>query len=99
MTSCSADVDITTKYASAGGFVGSGTNYEGLNRNITLTNCKASGTVTLVEGGTANIGGFAGQTDRGIYINCSAAQDPFIGKVLDGYVLNDDGNGTLTVTK
>ena len=99
VTSCSADVDITTKYASAGGFVGSGTNYEGLNRNITLTNCKALGTVTLVEGGTANIGGFAGQTDRGIYINCSAAQDPFIGKVLDGYVLNYDGNGTLTVTK
>ena len=99
VTSCSADVDITTKYASAGGFVGSGTNSEGRNKNITLTNCEAKGIVTLVEGGTANIGGFAGQTDRGIYINCSAAQNPFIGKVLDGYTLNDDGNGTLTVTK
>ena len=99
VTSCFADVDITTKYASAGGFVGSGTNSEGRNKNITLTNCEAKGTVTLVEGGTANIGGFAGQTDRGIYINCSAAQNPFIGKVLDGYTLSDDGNGTLTVTK
>ena len=99
VTSCSADVDITTKCASAGGFVGSGTNSEGKNKNITLTNCEAKGIVTLVEGGNANIGGFAGQTDRGIYINCSAAQIPFIGKVLDGYTLNDDGNGTLTVTK
>ena len=97
--SCSADVDIITKVASAGGFVGSGTNSEGRNKNITLTNCEAKGTVTLVEGGTANIGGFAGQTDRGIYINCSAAQAPFIGKVLDGYNLVDDGNGTLTVSK
>ena len=99
VTFCSADVDIITKYASAGGFVGSGTNSEGKNKNITLTNCEAKGTVTLVESGTANIGGFAGQTDRGIYINCSAAQNPFIGKVLDGYTIIDDGNGTLTVTK
>lgn len=99
VTSCYADVDITTKYASAGGFVGSGTNSEGRNKNITLTNCEAKGNITLVDGGTANIGGFAGQTDRGIYVNCSAAQAPFIGKVLDGYTLNDDGNGTLTVTK
>lgn len=99
VTGCSADVDITTKYASAGGFVGSGTNSEGRNKNTTFTNCEAKGTVTCVEGGTANIGGFAGQTDRGIYINCSAAQTPFIGKVLDGYTLTDDGNGTLTVTK
>ena len=99
VTSCSANVNIITKYASAGGFVGSGTNSEGRNKNITLTNCEAKGTVTCVEGGTANIGGFAGQTDRGIYINCTVAQEPFIGKVLDGYTLNDDGNGTLTVTK
>ena len=77
----------------------SGTNSEGKNKNITFTNCEAKGTVSLVDGGTANVGGFAGQTDRGIYINCSAAQDPFIGKVLDGYTLVDDGNGTLTVTK
>ena len=99
VTSCSADVDITTKYASAGGFVGSGTNSEGKNKNITLTNCEAKGTMTCVEGGTAIIGAFAGQTDRGIYTNCSAAQNPFIGKVLDGYTIIDDGNGTLTVTK
>ena len=94
---CSANVDITTKVATAGGFVGSGTNSEGKNKNITLTDCKANGTVTCVEGGTAVIGGFVGQTDRGIYINCSAAQNPFIGKVLDGYTRVDDGNGTLTV--
>ena len=68
-------------------------------KNITLIGCEAKGTVTLVEGGTANIGGFVGQTDRGIYVNCSAAQAPFIGKVLDGYTLTDDGAGTLTVSK
>ena len=99
VTSCTADVDIITKYAAAGGFVGSGTNSEAKNKNITLTNCAALGTVTCAEGGTAAIGGFAGQTDRGIYVNCSAAQGPFIGNVLDGSTLVDDGNGTLTVTK
>ncbi|MBE7068794.1 MAG: hypothetical protein E7381_05785 [Clostridiales bacterium] len=99
VTSCYADVDITTKVATAGGFVGSGTNSEGRNKNITLTNCEAKGAVTVVEGGSAIIGGFAGQTDRGIYVNCTAAQAPFIGKVIDGYTLTDDGNGTLTVSK
>ncbi len=83
ITNCTADVDIITKYASAGGFVGSGTNSEGRNKNITFTDCEAKGTVTLAEGGTANIGGFAGEADRGIYIDCTAAQEPFIGGTLN----------------
>ena len=83
VTNCTANVEIITKIATAGGFVGSGTNSEGRNKNITLTNCKALGTVTCVEGGTAIIGGFAGLTDRGIYTNCTAAQEPFIGYVAD----------------
>lgn len=99
VTNCVADVDLTTKVARAGGFVGSGTNSEGKNKNITFTNCEAKGTVTLVEGGTAYIGGFVGYTDRGSYINCTAAQSPFIGQVAEGCTLTDDGNGTLTVTE
>ena len=99
VTDCVADVDIITKVAKAGGFTGSGTNSEGRNKNITFTNCEAQGTVTLAEGGTAYIGGFVGYTDRGIYVNCTAAQEPFIGQVADGYTLIDDGNGTLRVTK
>ena len=99
VTNCTADVDITTNLATAGGFVGSGINTENRNKNITFTNCEAKGTVTVVEGGTAVIGGFVGYTDRGIYMNCVAAQAPFIGQVADGYTLTDDGNGTLTVAK
>ena len=99
VTDCVADVDVITNVATAGGFIGSGINTEKKNKNITLTNCEAKGTVTCVEGGTAVIGGFVGNTDRGIYVNCSAAQAPFIGAVNDGYTLNDDGNGTLSVAK
>jgi len=83
-TNCSADVDIITKTAPAGGFVGSATNDNNRNMPATLSGCKATGTVTLVEGGTANIGGFAGEADRGTYTNCTATQDPFIGYVITG---------------
>ena len=71
------------------------------NRNmpITMTNCTATGTVTVVNGATATIGGFAGEAERGTFNNCSTTSDTFIGKVWDGYTLNDDGNGKLTVTK
>ena len=86
VTNCSADVDITTKIAAAGGFVGSGTNSEGRNKNITLTNCTASGDITCVEGGTADIGGFFGNADRGTYENCSAS-----GKVTNNGPDNDTG--------
>ena len=99
VSDCTANVNITTKLATAGGFVGAGINTEGKNKTITLTNCQALGTVTVAENGSATIGGFVGKTDRGTYVNCSATQTPFIGKVLDGYTLVDDGNGTLTDTK
>ena len=98
VTNCSADVDIITKVARAGGFVGSATNSENKNKNATFISCEAKGTITIVEGGNAHIGGFVGYADRGIYINCVSAQAPFIGMVADGYTLNDD-NGTLTVSK
>ncbi|MBQ7315744.1 MAG: hypothetical protein IJW90_01390, partial [Clostridia bacterium] len=97
VTSCIADVDIITKVATAGGFVGSGTNSENRNKNITLTDCEAKGTVTCVEGGTATIGGFAGNADRGIYKNCSAAQDPFIGHVYAGSKLVNEGSYVASV--
>ncbi|MBO5014297.1 MAG: hypothetical protein J6C92_00655 [Bacteroidaceae bacterium] len=103
LTNCSADVDIITGGSTAGGFIGSTTAYhsDGGNRNmpITMTNCKATGTVTVANGATATIGGFAGEAERGTFKNCSTTSNTFIGKIWDGYTLNDDGNGTLTVTK
>ena len=98
VTDCVADVDVITKVATAGGFIGSGINTENRNKNITLTNCEAKGTVTVADGGTAMIGGFVGYTDRGIYVNCTAAQSPLIGNVADGYSIVSD-NGTLSVVK
>ena len=97
VTSCIADVDIITKVATAGGFVGSGTNSENRNKNITLTDCEAKGTVTCVEGGTATVGGFAGNADRGTYKNCSAAQDPFIGYVYAGSKLVNENSYVASV--
>ena len=73
VTNCTADVDITTKNAPAGGFVGSATNSNDNSMYAEFTNCVAKGDITCVEGGTAPIGGFAGDADRGVYNNCSAA--------------------------
>ena len=89
VTNCTVDVDIITNVATAGGFIGSGINTENKNKNITLTNCVANGTVSCVEGGTATIGGFVGYTDRGAYENCTAAQEPFIGKVKEDSTLDN----------
>ena len=103
LTNCSADVDIITGGSTAGGFIGSTTAYhsDGGNRNmpITMTNCTATGTVTVADGASATIGGFAGEAERGTFKNCTTTSDTFIGKIWDGYTLNNDGNGTLTVTK
>lgn len=103
LTGCSADVDIVTGGATAGGFIGSTTAYhaDGGNRNmpLTCTNCSATGTVTVADGATAIIGGFAGEAERGTFKNCSTTSAEFFGKIWDGYILNDDGNGTVTVTK
>jgi len=70
---CTADVDITTKVAPAGGFVGSATVSNNNSMYAEFTNCEAKGDITCIEYGTANIGGFAGDADRGVYNNCSAA--------------------------
>ena len=103
LTNCSADVDIVTGGSTAGGFIGSTTAYhsDGGNRNmpITMTNCTATGTVTVASGASATVGGFAGEAERGTFDKCSTTSDTFIGKVWDGYTLNDDGSGKLTVTK
>jgi len=72
VTDCTADVDIITKVATAGGFVGSATNSNNNSMYATFENCVAKGDVTVVEDGTANVGGFAGDADRGVYTNCSA---------------------------
>ena len=82
ITDCTADVDIITKVASAGGFVGSATNSNDNSMYATFNNCVANGDVTCVEGGSAPVGGFAGDADRGDYTNC----------VADGVVTND-GSG------
>ena len=97
LTNCSADVDIITKIAPAGGFVGSATNEQNRNMAVAFTNCKALGTITCDEGGTAYIGGFAGDADRGTYKNCSAAQDPFIGHVYAGSKLINEGSYVASV--
>ena len=73
LTNCSADVDITTKVAPAGGFVGSATNEQNRNMAVVFNGCSASGDITCIADGTANIGGFAGDADRGTYTNCSAS--------------------------
>jgi len=79
LTNCSADVDIITGGAAAGGFIGSATNDNNANMPIAFTECEAKGTITVADGATANIGGFAGEADRGTYTDCTAAQTPFIG--------------------
>jgi len=73
LTNCTADVDIITKIAPAGGFVGAATNEQNRNMAAAFTDCSASGDITVVEDGTANVGGFAGDADRGTYTNCSAS--------------------------
>ncbi len=72
ITDCVADVEIITKIAPAGGFVGTATNTNGNSMYATFKNCKALGNVTVAEGGTASVGGFAGVADRGYYENCVA---------------------------
>ena len=86
ITDCTADVDIVTKKAPAGGFVGTATNSNGNSMYATFKNCKALGDVICVEGGTAYIGGFAGVADRGYYENCSASGTVSGGEVNGGFI-------------
>ena len=86
ITDCTADVDIVTKDAPAGGFVGTATNSRNASMYATFKGCKALGDVTCVEGGTASIGGFAGVADRGYYENCSASGTVSGGVVNGGFI-------------
>ena len=74
LNACSADVDIITNLAAAGGFVGSATNSNNSSMYATFNNCSASGNITCNEGGTADIGGFAGNADRGVYNACEPSE-------------------------
>lgn len=87
ITGCTAAVDIVGGVASAGGFVGSASNSYNRSMFAEFTNCVALGGVTSKSG---IAGGFAGDADRGVYTNCSAAGDVtgstaggFIGEVKD----------------
>ena len=86
ITNCTADVDIITKDAPAGGFVGTATNSNNSSMYATFNGCKALGDVTCVEGGTASIGGFAGVADRGYYENCLASGTVSGGAVSGGFI-------------
>ncbi len=86
ITNCTADVDILTKDAPAGGFVGTATNSNNSSMYATFKGCKALGDVTCVEGGTASIGGFAGVADRGYYESCSASGAVSGGAVNGGFI-------------
>ena len=103
ITGCTADVDIRTKDVPAGGFVGSATNSNERSMYATFTGCEAKGDITGIAGGTAPVGGFAGDADRGDYMNCTASGNVsgsvaggFIGKILDtnpAYDGRANGNG------
>ena len=86
ITDCTADVDIVTKVAPAGGFVGTATNSYNRSMYATFKNCKAVGNVTCVNGGTASVGGFAGVADRGYYETCSATGTVSGGAVSGGFI-------------
>lgn len=86
ITNCTADVDIVTKDAPVGGFVGTATNSNNYSMYATFKDCKALGDVTCVEGGTASIGGFAGVADRGYYENCSASGTVSGGTMNGGFI-------------
>lgn len=85
-TNCSADVDIITGGAVAGGFLGSGTTEETGEATAIFTDCTVAGTVS----GTGTIGFFAGEAEVGEFVNCTDGT-PFIGSVLSGASLSGSG--------
>ena len=85
ISNCTANVDIVTKTASAGGFVGSATNFNNRSMYAEFENCTASGNITSVQGGSAPVGGFAGKADRGHYTNCKATGN-VSGSVAGGFI-------------
>lgn len=83
ITDCSADVDIISGGAPAGGFVGSATNSNDYSMYATFENCSASGDVTNTNGAA---GGFAGDADRGVYTNCTATGKISGSKFAGGFI-------------
>lgn len=89
VTNCSADVDITSGGAVAGGFVAytDASKNDGDNRHFRFENCTANGNVTNTNG---IAGGFVGIANRAEYHNCKAnglvngkTAGGFIGEVRD----------------
>lgn len=94
MNNCSADVDIVSGGALAGGFIASSHTQGGTKQGV-FNNCKATGNVTNANGVA---GGFAGDADRGDFTNCSASglisgktAGGFIGQVNDWKPSYDSG--------
>lgn len=77
---CSADVDIITDGATAGGFAANSTN--SYNRTVVFENCTAKGDVTSPNG---IAGGFAGLADRGTFTKCKAT-GLVNGKIAGGFI-------------
>lgn len=82
ITGCTADVDIISGGAPAGGFVGSATNSNNWSMYAEFTNCTATGDVTNANGCA---GGFAGNADRGTYTGCKAT-GTINGKIAGGFI-------------
>ena len=80
---CSADVNVTTVNANAGGFVGNSTVAGHPYRYMPtyFIGCTASGDVTSAN---ASAGGFVGVGDRGVYEGCTASGD-VKGKIAGGF--------------
>lgn len=81
MNNCSADVDIVSGGALAGGFIASSHTQDGTKQGV-FNNCKATGNVTNANGVA---GGFAGDADRGDFTNCSAS-GAVSGKTAGGFI-------------
>lgn len=91
---CTANVDIITGGAPAGGFIGAAMNSNNRSMYASFDNCTAKGNVTNSNGAA---GGFAGKADRGDYTGCKATGDVtgtvaggFFGQVVDTTPLYDN---------
>lgn len=82
LSNCSADVDIVSGGAPAGGFIGSASTSNGGSKYGNFKNCIASGDVTN-ENGVA--GGFAGDAASGRFSGCSAT-GAVTGKIAGGFI-------------
>lgn len=99
---CSADVDIVSGGALAGGFIASSHTQDGTKQGV-FNSCTATGNVTNANGVA---GGFAGDADRGDFTNCSASglvsgktAGGFIGQVNDWKPSYDNGCNAAAFNK